>query len=44
MYLRVERVDTPPIEELEDAEEASSHVEAPTLHQPKAVGDDDTPY
>ncbi|GMN68298.1 hypothetical protein TIFTF001_037355 [Ficus carica] len=42
MYMRAERVDTPPIGGLEDAEDASSHVEVPVPHQPKAVGDDDT--
>ncbi|GMN19362.1 hypothetical protein TIFTF001_042866 [Ficus carica] len=41
MHLRVERVDTPPIRGLENAEDASSHVEAPAPQQPEAVGDDD---
>ncbi|GMN66043.1 hypothetical protein TIFTF001_035110 [Ficus carica] len=40
MHLRAERVDTPP-RGLDDAEDASSHVEAPAPHQPEAVGDDD---
>ncbi|GMN56220.1 hypothetical protein TIFTF001_025339 [Ficus carica] len=41
MHLRAERVDTPPTRGLENAEDASSHVEGPTSHQPEAVGDDD---
>ena len=34
-------VDTSPTRGLENAEDASSHVEATTLHQLEAVGDDD---
>ncbi|GMN22041.1 hypothetical protein TIFTF001_040162 [Ficus carica] len=41
MHLRAEMVDIPPTGGLEDAEDASSHVEAPAPHQPEAVGDDD---
>ncbi|GMN28585.1 hypothetical protein TIFTF001_044260, partial [Ficus carica] len=32
---------TPPARELENVEDASSHVEASAPHQPGAVGDDD---
>ncbi|GMN54136.1 hypothetical protein TIFTF001_023270 [Ficus carica] len=41
MHLRAERVYTPPTRGLKNAEDASSHVEAPTPQQPEAVGDDD---
>ncbi|GMN35313.1 hypothetical protein TIFTF001_042211 [Ficus carica] len=41
MQMRAERVETPPTGGLEDAENTSSHVEAPALHQPEAVGDED---
>ncbi|GMN73666.1 hypothetical protein TIFTF001_052218 [Ficus carica] len=41
MHLRAERVVTPPSRELENGEDASSHVEAPAPCQPEAVGDDD---
>ncbi|GMN56964.1 hypothetical protein TIFTF001_026073 [Ficus carica] len=41
MHLRAERVDTPPTVSFEDAEDANNHVEAPTLHQPEAIGGDD---
>ncbi|GMN54176.1 hypothetical protein TIFTF001_023292 [Ficus carica] len=44
MHLRVEMVDTLPTRGLENAEDASSHVEAPVPapHQSEAVGDEDT--
>ncbi|GMN57828.1 hypothetical protein TIFTF001_026938 [Ficus carica] len=35
MNLRAERVDTPPKRELENVEDASSHVEAPAPYQPE---------
>ncbi|GMN33346.1 hypothetical protein TIFTF001_046696 [Ficus carica] len=41
MHLRAEMVDTPPSRELENGEDASSHVEASAPRQPEAVGDDD---
>ncbi|GMN61626.1 hypothetical protein TIFTF001_030726 [Ficus carica] len=41
MHLRSERVDILPVGGLEDAEDVRSHVEAPALHQPEAVRDDD---
>ncbi|GMN32571.1 hypothetical protein TIFTF001_048186 [Ficus carica] len=41
MHLKADRVNTPPTRELENVEDASSHVEASAPHQPEAVGDDD---
>ncbi|GMN22499.1 hypothetical protein TIFTF001_045662 [Ficus carica] len=41
MHLKADRVNTPPTRELENVEDASSHVEASVPHQPEAVGDDD---
>ncbi|GMN65999.1 hypothetical protein TIFTF001_035065 [Ficus carica] len=41
MHLKAERVDTPPTRGLENAEDASSLVEAPAPHRPEAMGDDD---
>ncbi|GMN40354.1 hypothetical protein TIFTF001_009569 [Ficus carica] len=41
MHLRAERVYTPSTRELENVEDASSHVKAPAPHQPEVVGDDD---
>ncbi|GMN64852.1 hypothetical protein TIFTF001_033926 [Ficus carica] len=44
MHLRAEMVNTPPTRGLENAKDASSHVEAPVPapHQLEAVGDEDT--
>ncbi|GMN24946.1 hypothetical protein TIFTF001_047692 [Ficus carica] len=41
MHLKADRVNTPPTRELENVEDASSHIEASAPHQPEAVGDDD---
>ncbi|GMN36083.1 hypothetical protein TIFTF001_042368 [Ficus carica] len=41
MHLRAEMVDTPPTRELENVDDASSHVKTPAPHQTEVVRDDD---